>query len=57
MRIAYLAKKASDYSVDEIFYMLRHIKKAVFLNERKVESISSVDWNGEERKLEFRKEM
>lgn len=55
MRIADLVKRASDYSTDEIMYMLRYLDNVVFMKNFKVQGISKAVWNSEKRVLEFKK--
>lgn len=56
IRLADYIKKVSDYSIDEILYMLRYLSTCVFMKDYRCASISSVEWDDSQRKLIFRKE-
>lgn len=57
IRLVDYIKKASDYSVSEIQYMLRFLKTVVFMKAYKVESISTVAWDNKADKLSFNREV
>lgn len=57
VRLVDYIKKASDYNVNEIQYMLRFLNTVVFMQGYKVGSISTVSWDNEKDKLRFTKEV
>ena len=53
MRLADYAKRASDFSVHELMYMLRNLKNIVFIKNYKINEMVEASWNYEKDGIEY----
>lgn len=53
MRLADYAKRASDFSVHELMYMLRNLKNIVFIRNYKINEMVEASWNYEKDGIEY----